>query len=432
MPLPVLPDAPQPADKTTGTFSTKASAWVAALPGWPAAAHALELTFTASNLAGVSTSSVAIGTGAKSFTASTGKAWAAGTWLVIADASNAANYMVGTVTSYNAGTGALVVNVTATGGSGTLASWSISITSPLSQAPTVVSLNGGQLAGTRNVLTNGDFRIDQRYSGAAITVVAGTALGYTVDRWYAACTGANVTGQRVAGSGASLNTFRFTGAVGCTGITFAQRVEAADSYFLAGQTATLSVSLTNSLLTSCSWAVYYANTADSFGTVAAPTRTLIASGSFAMSATEARRSASFAVPAAATTGLEIVLSVGAQSSGTWVINEAQVEIGGAATPFERRPIQAELARCQRYYEAGTGRSTTYTPSAGTFGASSIFFAATKRVVPTVTFAFIPGSSSNISGANVNSATNNGVGVDLVCVAGGSGIGLINYTASAEL
>ena len=37
------------------------------------------------------------------------------------------NYMDGQVTSYNSGTGALVVNVTAIGGTGTLAVWTISI-----------------------------------------------------------------------------------------------------------------------------------------------------------------------------------------------------------------------------------------------------------------------------------------------------------------
>jgi hypothetical protein len=45
---------------------------------------------------------------------------------------------------------------------------------------TVPSLNGGQLAGFRNQLINGDFRISQR--GLNVTVPAST-MGYTADRW---------------------------------------------------------------------------------------------------------------------------------------------------------------------------------------------------------------------------------------------------------
>jgi len=51
----------------------------------------------------------------------------------------------------------------------------------------------------KNRIINGAMAIDQRNSGAAQTITAAAALAYTVNRWYAYCTGANVTGQRVAG-----------------------------------------------------------------------------------------------------------------------------------------------------------------------------------------------------------------------------------------
>lgn len=76
-------------------------------------------------LATVSTSSVAIGTGTKNFTVETGKAFVSGVGVKIIDSANSANYMVGTVTSYDTGTGALVVSVSYVGGSGTIASWNI-------------------------------------------------------------------------------------------------------------------------------------------------------------------------------------------------------------------------------------------------------------------------------------------------------------------
>lgn len=77
-------------------------------------------------LISTSTTSLAIGTGSKSFTTQTGKAWVPGHSIAIVSAANATNSMTGTVTSYNSGTGALVVNVTTTGGSGTYADWQMS------------------------------------------------------------------------------------------------------------------------------------------------------------------------------------------------------------------------------------------------------------------------------------------------------------------
>lgn len=78
---------------------------------------------------GTSSTSLTVGTGSKSLTTQTGKAFVAGQTLKIAATSTpTVDYMVGTVTSYNSGTGALVVNVTAFYGSGTIADWSISPT----------------------------------------------------------------------------------------------------------------------------------------------------------------------------------------------------------------------------------------------------------------------------------------------------------------
>ena len=54
-----------------------------------------------------------------------------------------------------------------------------------------------QYTGFKNRIINGGMKIDQRNAGASQTITAAAALAYTVDRWYAYCTGANVTGQRV-------------------------------------------------------------------------------------------------------------------------------------------------------------------------------------------------------------------------------------------
>jgi hypothetical protein len=157
-----------------------------------------------------------------------------------------------------------------------------------------------------------------------------------------------VTGQRVAGSGDTEFRYQFTGAASVTKIGFAQRIEATNSYDLNGSTATLSVDLANSLLTTVTWTIRYANTTDTFGTLASPTRTQIATGTFTVNSTVTRYSTQITIPSAATTGIEIEFSVGAQTSGTWTIGNVQLERGSAATPFEVRPIGIELPLCQRY------------------------------------------------------------------------------------
>lgn len=74
-----------------------------------------------------STTSLAVGTGSKSLTIQTGKAYSVGQVVVIASTASPGNQMTGIITSYNSGTGALVVDVQQTLGSGTLAAWTISL-----------------------------------------------------------------------------------------------------------------------------------------------------------------------------------------------------------------------------------------------------------------------------------------------------------------
>jgi hypothetical protein len=214
--------------------------------------------------------------------------------------------------------------------------------------------------GIRNRLINGAIAVDQRNSGASQTITAGAALAYTVDRWYAYCTGANVTGQRVANAVANTFSYRFTGAASVTAIGFGQRIEAINSADLAGTTAVLSVELANSLLTTVTWTAFYANTTDTFGTLASPTVTQIATGTFTVNSTLTRYSTSISIPSAATTGLQIVFTVGAQTSGTWTIDNVQLEPGNIATPFQWRPIGMEVGLCYRYYRRYLNNGTTYT------------------------------------------------------------------------
>jgi hypothetical protein len=266
-----------------------------------------------------------------------------------------------------------------------------------------VTLSGTVTAPTngyrRNRIINGGMAVDQRNSGASQTFTAAAALAYSVDRFYGYCTGANVTGARVAGSSINQYRYQFTGAASVTAIGFGQRIEAANSYDLNNGTAYFSVDLANSLLTTVTWTAYYATTADSFGTLASPTRTSIATGTFTVTSTVTNYTASISIPSAATTGIEIVLTVGAQTSGTWTIGNVQLEAGSSATPFERLPIGETIGLCQRYYYSNAGNDL-YFSAVGILAPSAAsqvvwFFKQEMRATPTIggTYNFVTSTST---------------------------------------
>ncbi len=104
---------------------------------------------------GTSTTSVAIGTGSKSFTTQTGLQFFPGGYVTIANSANALDYMNGIVTSYNTATGALVVNVLTDGGSGTFSSWNIGISGVQGPAGTVTSISIASANGFAGTSTGG-------------------------------------------------------------------------------------------------------------------------------------------------------------------------------------------------------------------------------------------------------------------------------------
>lgn len=83
------------------------------------------LSNSGNKYATTSSTSLTIGTGTQNLTVETGLAYTSAQTIVIA--YNSTTYMVGTVTSYNSTTGAMVVNVLTTSGSGTYAAWSVNI-----------------------------------------------------------------------------------------------------------------------------------------------------------------------------------------------------------------------------------------------------------------------------------------------------------------
>ena len=126
-----------------------------------------------------SSSSNSIGTGAKTFATQANKDVGAGSFVLIASNANPANFMAGQVTAYS-GT-SLTVNVTAIGGSGTYADWTI-------RASGVIGATGATGAGysatsaTGNTIANTGVK----------TFAVGTGLAYSA--------GARVRATESAGS----------------------------------------------------------------------------------------------------------------------------------------------------------------------------------------------------------------------------------------
>lgn len=257
----------------------------------------------------------------------------------------------------------------------------------------------------RNRIFNGNCAQDTRNAGASVTITAGAALAWTLDLFYSYCTGANVSAQQITAADGTKR-WRYTGAASATGIGHGYRMLAANSLDMAGSTCTFSVKLANTLLTTVNWAAYYATTANTFGTLASPTRTAIASGSFTVNSTEAVYAAQIAVPGAATTGIEIVLSVGAQTSGTWTMGELMFEKGSilaAAVNFERVDDQLNRQRCRQHYVKGITSVIGICYSAGAFGAANtIAFPAEMYSNPTVGIT----SASSVIGIVYTSSNSN--------------------------
>lgn len=216
------------------------------------------------------------------------------------------------------------------------------------------------------------------FKNPAFSVIQGTASGTLANSLALPTASLGYLGETEWGIAASGGTpayafssanesITFTGAASTTAIYLLQRLESRDTNRIKSKTVTFSVELSNSLLTSVTWEVFRpTTTADVHGTIASPTQTLIASGTWTVSSTLTRHSATFTLPAEASLGLEIRLRVGAQTSGTWVISRPQLEEGGVTTDFNCGDYTEELRKCRRYFRDNTWRQTTTATAASQF------------------------------------------------------------------
>ena len=213
--------------------------------------------------------------------------------------------------------------------------------------PSLLSSESLTLVRAKNLLINGDMRIDQRNDGASIACTSSSV--FAVDRFRCGMSGANGTAQRVA---CSLTGFpymlRLTGTASTTTAWVGQRIESNNCTSLVGKTLTVQFRAASSNVTSLVVALKHATAADNFTST-----TTIQSSNVTITSTLTYYTVSFttALPAGAAYGLYIELSTGASlGTGTFEVTGFQLEVGSTATPFEYRPIGQELSLCQRYFE----------------------------------------------------------------------------------
>lgn len=253
-------------------------------------------------------------------------------------------------------------------------------TKTFSSSPVVPGLNGGQLAGMRNKIINGDMNIAQRGTSFA----AATNGIYTADRWqYLMAAGAVETVSQQADAPSNnefQNSLRLAVTTADTSIAAGefsgvrQHIEGYNARDLIGKTFTLSfwvrssktgvhcVAFRNSGQDRAYVVEYTVNAANTWEYKSvAVIGGLITAGTWNWT-TGIGLTVNFATSAGST----YQTTAGAWQTGNYLATSSQVncldtignifaitgvqlEPGSVATPFEHRPYGAELALCQRYY-----------------------------------------------------------------------------------
>lgn len=246
--------------------------------------------------------------------------------------------------------------------------------------------------GFRNAIINGSFNIWQR--GTSLTGYA-----YTADRWLAYNASAVNTISRQA---ASLSGFQYcarvqrnSGATSTGSQYLVQAVESVNSYYLQGKPVILSF-----------WARKGANYSSSSSVLSANIETSTGTDQSYIGAWAGSSPSALGTVTLTTTWQKFTISSGivpltanqvavafyytpvgtAGAADYFEITGVQLEQGSVATPFEQRPIQTELALCQRYYQIGrlaaSGYGSVATVDSGAYGNFS--FPTRMRITPTIT------------------------------------------------
>jgi hypothetical protein len=302
-------------------------------------------------------------------------------------------------------------------------------------AITASSINGGQIAGFRNRIINGNCQVAQRGTAAVVNNawtyggcdrIAVGASGFT------SLTGTIGQISPAFGNGTAAQGLTSVTTVGSGSVLFQTRIESKDALALNGQTVTFNAYVYHDtgLSVSVSLSLLKANSVDNFGaqTQLGTTSTSVPSGVWTriiFSMTIGATDASNGIAA------QVSFPTGAVSNKQFAVSLLQLEIGSTATPFEQRLIGTELALCQRYFVSGLRISAAGYTSSGVTESQSGYFPVEMRATPTLgtpTYGSTGAISALSQGAfNAKVFTLNSIGTSTAGY-----IVSLDTTASAEL
>jgi hypothetical protein len=280
-------------------------------------------------------------------------------------------------------------------------------TTQLATTEFVATAAANVTSGFRNVLINGDMRINQR--GGSYT-----SVGYTLDRWYLGVNTSHTISQSTSTPPAGFQNFmrvqRTNGSTSTTVPQIAHNLETSASIPLQGKVVTVSFyaraganySATSNAF---NWRIYGGTGTDqNIFSYTGPT--IVVDQSVTLTTSWQR----FTYTTTALTSYNeyglFLFSVptGTAGAADYVdITGVQLEVGPQATPFEQRPIGVELELCQRYYQRMVDPVGVGVSQGGTGGSARVTVPLyTKmRAVPTSTMS---GTFNFYNGLNTVTAT----------------------------
>jgi len=301
------------------------------------------------------------------------------------------------------------------------------MTRPSSLADLASIFDSQPISGMRNRIINGAFDVWQR--GTSFT--SPTNITYLNDRWFVGVAGSSpASAVQVTGPAGFQYALQVTGAAGNATIQINQRIESVNTYDLVGQSVAIQAVIQVSSAQTVQWGLYRPNSKDNFNSLS-----LITSDTWSATTTATRFTATAAnMPAQVANGLMLLLSPnngGAFTSGTITVTGVQLEVGSAATPFERRLFGQELYLCQRYYQVLFDQLVYEgTVNGGAFPVNNIALPVPMRASPTASITALGGS--NASNLQLNHAAATTLRVQCEAVNTGSAFFVYDARIAAEL
>lgn len=307
-------------------------------------------------------------------------------------------------------TGALTINngtgVTSIDASGAIEGQSLTVTGAAQvgsvKFPDNTTQTSAALVPFRNFLINGDCRIAQRGSVAAVNGSAtygGCDRIYCLPSGFSTLSSTSITQVSNSGTTTGLGQSVTVTTSGSGTIVFGQRIESLNSRVLNAKTVTVSCKVYHTAGSSVAMQalLYKANSADSFSAVTQVDSTKSAGS--VPSATWTSISATFTIGSSdASNGLDVRImfsGLGALSAKVFAIGDFQLEVGSVATTFETKSVAMELEQCMRYYQSLGEFAGGFTTTAAVRGAIRFFIP--MRTAPTISAGTIQAQGvSNIS------------------------------------